>query len=355
MVIRRAGVWALSAIVFALTLEVSLRVEDRIRWDAPLVGLYSHDAMFVTDSMGWHPRPGARFEKWSINNFGFRGPDISREKPAGVLRVAVLGSSEAFGQAERAGSEFPRALERELNGRDPSRFEVVNAAIPGMPVARMPGYWDQWVRDFDFDVVVVYPSPSFYLAVEAPPDSFHVPPPAAAPRDASRLVADSRAVVNGFLPESVQAVLKRYVIWRAVREAPEGWVWTEVPPDRLALYSRHNTELVDALRADGVSVVLATHADAIERPLDDTERILLTGWRKFQPRAMPEVILDFEVAANQALVESGQRDGVTVVRLDELIPADRTLFSDDQHFTDAGAQAVAAALVDAVYSAAVSR
>jgi len=356
MNIRHVGVWVLSAVVFVLTLEASLRVEDWLRWDAPLVGVYSHDALFIADSIGWHPRPGAKFEKWSINSSGFRGPEISRDRTPGVIRVAVLGSSETFGQAESSGSEFPRALERELNRRGSTRFEVINAGIPGMSVARMADYWGGWVKGFDPDVVLVYPSPSFYLGIEAPSDSLEVVSSAnVEARDALRLIPDGRAVVTGFLPPSVQGMLKQYLIERVVAGEPDGWLWTEPPQDRLRLYARHNAELVSVLQADGVAVVLATHADAIDLPLDDTERVLLTGWRKFHPRALPEVILDFEVAGNQVLAELGQREGVAVVRLDHLIPADKALFSDNEHFTDAGAQAVAAALVDAVYTAAVSR
>ena len=112
---------------------------------------------------------------------------------------------------------------------------------------------------------------------------------------------------------------------------------------------------MNTLQADGVAVVLATHAAAIDRPVDDVERTILTGWRKFHPRALPEVIMDFEIEANQALVELGRLTGVPVVRLDALMPADQTLFSDHQHFTDAGAQFVAASLAEAVHAAAPVR
>jgi hypothetical protein len=357
---RRVAVWTISVLVFILTLEASIRIEDRVRWGAPMLGTYSHAALFTVDSIGWHPRPGARYQKWIINEHGFRGPSFSRDKPPGIVRVAVLGSSETFGQAENAGQEFPRILERMLNentgvtaGLPGERFEVVNAGVPGMSVARMGAYWNRWVRNFDVDVVVVYGSPTFYLGAAPPPDSeaFATLPPTQ-PANGARLLPKTREAINRFLPESFEAILKRVSIRRIVAANGDGWVWKEVPQDRLNAYLRHTRELVETLSQSGQGVVLATHASAVERPLDSDDRAILVGWRKFLPRAEPEMILEFEAQANAGLIALGRETGVPVVRLDQSIPHERRFFSDHQHFLDAGAEIAAQSLVDAVLDAA---
>ena len=352
--LRGALLWVISALVFVFTLEASIRVGDWLRWGAPLRGAYSNDALFVTDSVGWHPKPGARYQKWTINRFGFRGPEIEREPAPGVTRVVVFGSSETFGQAESRDQEFPRALERFLNARNAGRYEVINAGIPGMSVARMTEYWERWVREFRPDVAVVYPSPSFYLNVDAPADVGSVAsvPPPATEGETLRLLPNLRQTLDRLLPPSLQSAVREWQTSRLVSRQPPDWVWREVPRERLDIYARHVRGLVTALKAQEVDVVLATHADAIERPLDETERMLMVGWRRYSPRALPDVILDFELAANRALVEVGYELDTPVVRVDEMIPADRSLFSDNEHFTDAGAARAAGAMVGAVVEAA---
>jgi hypothetical protein len=167
----RRGIAALGmAAIFVLTLELCARVDDWVRWDAPILGHYSQALLTVTDQHGRHSRPGARFQKWQINSHGFRGPEITLEKPAGVVRVVVAGASEAFGLHESPGMEFPAQLQTLLDSKAPGRYQVLNAACPGMTPARIAKYFDSWVTRFEPDVLVFYPTPAFYLDINPPPD-----------------------------------------------------------------------------------------------------------------------------------------------------------------------------------------
>src|SRR2546421_1824407 len=130
--LRRALWWLGNAALFVAVLEVCIRVEDRIKWNAPLTGLYSPALLTTADSVAWFNRPGAAFEKWHINRHGFRGPDLPLEKAPGVTRVAVLGSSETFGLYERPEMEYPAQLGRMLDEAHPKGFEVFNAGVAGM-------------------------------------------------------------------------------------------------------------------------------------------------------------------------------------------------------------------------------
>jgi len=67
----------------------------------------------------------------SINTRGFRGPEVSDEKPAGVVRIVTLGASSTFGYHARDDMTYPAQLQRALNAACPSRkFEVINLGIP---------------------------------------------------------------------------------------------------------------------------------------------------------------------------------------------------------------------------------
>jgi lysophospholipase L1-like esterase len=91
--------------------------------------------------------PGVRFEmlpnitsttpgfkgEVRINNLGFRGEDVSVEKPPGTYRIAVLGDSITFGRYLSEKSVYPRLLEESMNssGRYPRPVEVINASFSG--------------------------------------------------------------------------------------------------------------------------------------------------------------------------------------------------------------------------------
>jgi hypothetical protein len=149
--------------------------------------------------------------------------------------------------------------------------------------------------------------------------------------------------------------LRRWTVSRARSAEGDDWVWREAPQDRFALYLRHVRRLLKTLEASGVDVVLATHTTAVAPPFDDMDRLLLSSEERFFPRAQPEVIVEFERRADEELRRLGRELGITVVDVDRAVPPDRALFSDYEHFTDAGAAMVADALTPAVLSRATGR
>jgi lysophospholipase L1-like esterase len=83
-------------------------------------------------SMGWYRYEGAA--RIQINSAGFRGPEIRREKPAGVFRVAVIGDSFTIGLDVPDEQIFTHLLEKRLNGNPcvrGQRVEVLNFGVGG--------------------------------------------------------------------------------------------------------------------------------------------------------------------------------------------------------------------------------
>src|SRR5690348_16942167 len=128
-------------LLFGLSLEVTARLEDWVRYRTPVLSRYrSQSDLIVRDEAGAHGRPNSRFQKWAINNLGLRGPDLAVAKGAATYRIATLGASETFGLYESPHLEFPRQLEDTLNrivrsgefcGSAIHRVEVLNASMPG--------------------------------------------------------------------------------------------------------------------------------------------------------------------------------------------------------------------------------
>ncbi len=63
-----------------------------------------------------------------INNYGFRGKDISREKKEGTVRILVMGDSFTFGVGAEEDETIPSLIERYLNDEG-IRAEVINAGF----------------------------------------------------------------------------------------------------------------------------------------------------------------------------------------------------------------------------------
>jgi hypothetical protein len=73
----------------------------------------------------------------TVNSLGFRGPERARRKPAGVLRVVCLGSSNTYGATVGDGDAYPALTEALLNARGgKTRFEVWNAGVSGYSVTQ---------------------------------------------------------------------------------------------------------------------------------------------------------------------------------------------------------------------------
>ena len=344
-IIRVVARWAGLAVLFVVTLEVCARIDDRLTWDAPLWGHYSHKRLFTVDELGPHSKFGARFEKWRVNSHGFRGADITMVKPAGVVRVIVIGQSETFGLYERAGMEFPAQLQKKLDIAKPGRYQVLNAGCAGMTLPRFIHYFGVWLKKFDPDIVIYYPTPGSYMEEVVPGSS-----PVSAMRrpirpESIRLVRKTRVVVERFLPAFVVEAMheQRMAIHERrmaayVRKQKTGWLWEHVPPERLAVFKRHLEEFVRDIRESGAQPMLVTHAHrfpADRAKWSAVDEVMMTGWR--WARTSEQSMLEMEDAANRAIRELGKQLGIPVADAALGVPRVPENFADFSHFTDRGA------------------
>lgn len=91
-----------------------------------------------------------------INSLGFRGPEFSVEKPAGVYRIISLGDSVAFGWEVLEEETYGRKLERILNERsDGLRYEVINVGIPTLNLETERNLLVQEVIKYQPDLVIL--------------------------------------------------------------------------------------------------------------------------------------------------------------------------------------------------------
>ena len=108
-VIRTGIYWMLVVATALIAAELATRLDDWIRLGVPpSQNSYSEDGLILHGPDGTRGRPHARYKKWKLNQFGFRGPEMLLRPISPRPRIMILGSSEAFGLYESEDKEFPR-------------------------------------------------------------------------------------------------------------------------------------------------------------------------------------------------------------------------------------------------------
>jgi lysophospholipase L1-like esterase len=106
--------------------------------------------------------PGARGrfagQPLEVNGSGFRDRTRAKSKPPGIVRIAVLGDSIAFGWGVPPENRYTDVLERLLNADSPTsgvRVECLNFAVPGYNTVMELATLRDCVLDYSPDVLLV--------------------------------------------------------------------------------------------------------------------------------------------------------------------------------------------------------
>ena len=359
---RIAEAVALS-MLFAFSLEAACRIEDWIQFRTPILAPErSQEDLLIRDALGVHGRPGGHFQKWSLNKFGMRGPEVAFIKPNEVIRVVTAGASETFGLYESPGHEYPRQLQDSLNawfaGHDrrcvQRDVEVLNAAMPGMTLPTVDQDIRLRVGPLQPDFVVLYPTPAAYLddvvPIAARPDRTVRSGPrlpvsnAFFPRVADRI----RVQLKSLLPTALQDRIRRREINAVLLQHSANWRFESVPEDRLLKFDADLRHAVGTVRSVGAVPVLMTHANRFVGSSDRDEGTL-RAWEKFYPRARGATIVAFDSVARLATMTVARDSQTVLVDLGkELAGSHQGTFADYSHFTDLGAALASRTIAKAI-------
>lgn len=90
-----------------------------------------------------------------INNLGFRGPDISIQRPEGIIRIAVIGDSIIFGQGVPDQETLPALLQSLLAENCKGSWQVVNAGVRGYNTSQDAAFFRERVLSLSPDGVIL--------------------------------------------------------------------------------------------------------------------------------------------------------------------------------------------------------
>jgi hypothetical protein len=348
--------WGLIALVaFLLGAELAARLDDALFHSVPFFANPRYEDLIMEDWFGRRGRPHAQFRNWKLNSLGFRGAEITLDRRPGCARVVVMGASETFGFYESPGHEYPSLLGKKLAAR--GCVEVVNTAVIGMSLGSMRPYWAHWVARLNPDLVVIYPSPLFYLASSEPvTPTAHAKPatPAAAAAPGnhaagaeldhpfeSRFIKRLRGVASSATPRWVSMYFNERRVRAALGAQPAVPEVRSPPPADLASFRVDLTELVESIRSSGARVVLLTHAQRASLPIE--RRTLPDLWeaRIWVPRAALPVFVEFNLAGNEIIRETARQESAQVIDVARVLNGRWDCFGDLNHLDDKGAELIA--------------
>jgi lysophospholipase L1-like esterase len=348
----RSAVGFVLAFLFAL--ELSTRVDQAIRFDAPLFGLYTYDsALFDHDEFGIHGRPHARYEKWTLNGLGLRGPEADATPTAGRTRIVTLGASETFGLFESDGKEWPRVLERELAARG-DRVEVLNGALAGMTVGAQLRHFRHRLLPLHPDVVVWVVHHAAFAGLDparidaladARPEP--APPPGWKAYFVPRALQKVRETLLPRLPapivEAIETTRIRSNVARLRSQMGDrfGSIDT-LSTGEIAAFDHFLSTLVRESRAAGARVVVVLPPHRLD------EKSLRIQTANFPYVTKHWLVEAFETFAEHA-AEAGRAGDCQVADLRELFGDDvASMMTDMVHYTDAGAERIGRAVAPCV-------
>ncbi len=325
-----------------LTLEVAARIEDRLRFRAPLLSAYSINTIFEPSPYGRSGRPGARYAKWSINSLGYRGP----EPVPGSTSMLAFGASETFGLYEQPDGEYPRLLEQRLNAPGGARYNVINIAVPGISIGRVD-YLDHALEVSAARYVLVYPAPANYIGrEEAYCGQRATPVPTELGlSDRVRLAGKLTQLIKAQIPTTIMTAVRKFSIWLDTRHLS---VIERVPDATVDAYRRDLECVVEHVRQHGAEPILLTHATYFHGTTGPEDVALLTAWRRFYPQLAESGFLDLEERANVAVRQVAAASAAQLIDVALQMPRGPRYFADFVHFSDAGAARMAEIIATAL-------
>jgi hypothetical protein len=356
---------AMAGLMFVFILEICARIDDSIKWRAPFLSFYSVDSLFGFDDEGMPINiPNSRFEKWSNNNLGFRGRNISRAKPPGRVRVIFLGTSETYGTCESPGQEWPAQLGRILAQVGP--FEVINAAGPGFSFQYYRRFFEKYINPLKPDVVVILANPFFHASryirasrstsspraqIQGSNQQSRTPRPSLISH--LRIFSKIKQSLRQSLPSGLKRMYYTYIFKKQIAQKERLLLASArpldaVPESCLSAYSDELKDLIDYLKGQGMQIILGSFPSLMNRDNIDKYPELFLGFRGFSIEFSLWGDIDIAMKYNEVTRSLAHQMNLIFVDAAEAVPKDLVHFCDNVHFKDTGARAMAQAFAKAI-------
>jgi lysophospholipase L1-like esterase len=122
--------------------------------------------------VGYRYPPNSSPDRFIHNNLGFRGEDMSIQKPEGTIRIAVLGSSLVYDPSLDLADSYPHRLQQYLREQG-YNVEVINAGVANYTTLEVLTMFTTSVLELDPDIAIIYSgSADINQRLVWPPDAY---------------------------------------------------------------------------------------------------------------------------------------------------------------------------------------
>ena len=338
---RKLAYTGLLVLILLVGAEGALRLRQYFRY-----GTFSTtvlDPMIMTDPESGLlvPRPGFGGGGGGgggidirINSLGFRGDELSRVKPKGTVRIAVLGASTTFcAESSSNHTTWPHRLQEKLQAVYPNvHIEVINAAFSGYVADDNLKNLQHRVLPLDPDLVIYYEANN-----EIVQDTRGL-----AEREELRAAGGAPLLVRALSRASLIVNLLHTHLAIATRIFAPGRLIDRIPRDLPA----HFIGVLDRMRQDladrHIRFMVSTFLVKYRRSQDRATQIKNADVAFFyMPWMSIEGMLDAMDTYNAAILEFAAQHQLPVVDDREAIPPDAAHYADCMHFNDRGSEAMA--------------
>lgn len=310
--------------------EILLRCYIRVRGWTP--NCYASDlALFEPHpTRGLDLRPSTSIRtgvtRITINSHGLRGPEIAAVRPAGTLRVAILGGSSVFGYFVSDGEEAARLLETDLRGRG-HQVEVLNDGVPGYNLFHTIDRFSERIAPLQPDVVLLYAgwNDLTYLCSQEP----------TAARFTRRVGVSTGDRILG--QSALYAFITRRVFGGQVRLAPTHIRSAVMQAEGERQLRQNLDQLADVVERQGSRLIVCAPCTAARPDATPGLRKLLAD----SPAVAQQMIV-LGTHLQQILAEFARDRGVPFIDAQAALPADETILGDYTHLTVEGERRLAA-------------
>lgn len=287
------------------------------------------------------PYPSQTLGKVRINNHGFRGPDIAKEKPKQTLRFAFLGSSTTYDAYVDEKDNWPEQtiqnLRQEIKG---CQLEYINAGLPGFSTEHMESYWETKVEKFNIDVVILLPGDmTSDLQRNAKKEGYN----------SGQHINKSWLSNYSLLYEKIEKNIK---VIKAQRSAfaKEG----KYNPDISSLsidFGYRLKKAIETLISDGVFVAVPTISSHVRKNMTQREQIFAANSALFyMPYISIPTLIHAQDKYNEVIRETIKVTDALLIDNEDIIPSDNIHFADSRHFFAKGSVLMGKRISEALLS-----
>ena len=338
--------WLLVPLVLVLLLVLAAEAFVRVRQWTKLGTTSSFSDLYYTDeAIGLRVlRPSTRIGNVTVNSAGFRGPELLVPKPAGQVRLAFLGASTTFcAEASSDAVVWPHQVVDQLRRRFPDvRFDFVNGSVPGHTLDSTRKLLARRIAALQPDLIVIYPGTND-LSGEVRDKA--VAAGLAEPHDPSNSHWLQRNMLLWGLVEKNLLVLAAQ---RSATQSDSSRLKVDAP-SLGAEFDKNLRGLLHDAGADAQRVAIATFSTQLRRDqtAEQKQRASMSAF-VYMPFMTIDGLLAGYARHNELIAKAALVEGALLIGGEDGIPGDQAHFVDTVHFTDAGNQAMATRVVEAL-------